>query len=111
LRFSISKLGISITENFEETKTASGGRDWKLSRFACYLTVMNADPKKRRVAEAQAYFITMAEAFRDYVQEAESVERVVIRGEVSEREKAISATVHSRGELRVLSKRRISWHV
>jgi DNA-damage-inducible protein D len=92
-----AQLGISIAENFEETKTENGGRDWKLSRFACYLTVMNADPKKKKVAQAQAYFITMAEAFREYVQEADSVERVVIRGEVSEREKAISATVHSRG--------------
>ena len=92
-----AQLDISISENFQESKTESGGRDWKLSRFACYLTVMNADPKKRRVAEAQAYFITMAEAFRQYVQEAESVERVVIRGEVSEREKAISGTVRARG--------------
>ena len=59
-----AQLDISISENFQESKTESGGRDWKLSRFACYLTVMNADPKKRRVAEARAYFITMAEAFR-----------------------------------------------
>jgi DNA-damage-inducible protein D len=92
-----AQLDIPIPENFEETKTATGGRDWKLSRFACYLTVMNADPKKKRVAEAQAYFITMAEAFRQYVQAAENVERVVIRADVSEREKALSATVHARG--------------
>ena len=92
-----AQLGISISENFMEARTATRGRDWKLSRFACYLTVMNADPKKPRVAQAQAYFVTMAEAFRQYVQEADSVERVVIRGEVSEREKAISNTVHNRG--------------
>ena len=94
-----AQLGIPIPENFIETKTATGGKDWKLSRFACYLTVMNGDPKKPRVAQAQAYFVTMAEAFRQYVQEGEHVERVVVRGEVSEREKAISATVHARGVL------------
>ncbi len=92
-----AQLGISIPENFVEAQTPTRGRDWKLSRFACYLTVMNADPKKPRVAQAQAYFVTMAEAFRQYVQEADSVERVVIRGEVSEREKAISNTVNIRG--------------
>jgi DNA-damage-inducible protein D len=92
-----AQLNISIPENFQETKTETGARDWKLSRFACYLTVMNGDPKKRHVAAAQAYFITMADAFRHFVQQADDVERVVIRGEVSEREKAISGTVHARG--------------
>jgi len=66
-----AQLNISITENFEETKTETGARDWKLSRFACYLTVMNGDPKKHQVATAQAYFVTMAEAFRQFVQESE----------------------------------------
>jgi DNA-damage-inducible protein D len=91
-----AQLAIPIGENFIEAKTSTGGKDWKLSRFACYLTVMNGDPKKPRVAQAQAYFVTMAEAFRQYVREAEHVERVVIRGDISEREKALSATVHLR---------------
>ena len=91
------QLNISIPENFSETTTATGGKDWKLSRFACYLTVMNGDPKKPKVAAAQAYFISMAEAFRQYVQEAEHVDRVVIRGDVSEREKALSGTAFARG--------------
>jgi DNA-damage-inducible protein D len=92
-----AQLNIPIPENFQEARTATGGRDWKLSRFACYLTVMNGDSKNPRVAAAQAYFVTMAEAFRRYVQQSEGVERVLIRGEVSEREKALSATVHVRG--------------
>jgi len=92
-----AQIGVSIPENFEETKTETGGRDWKLSRFACYLTVMNGDSKNPRVAAAQAYFITMAEAFRQYVQEAEAVERVLIRGEMSDREKALSGTAHRQG--------------
>lgn len=92
-----AQLNITIADNFTETKTKNGGRDWKLSRFACYLTVLNGDPKKKRVAEAQAYFVTIAESFRQYVEQSESVERVVVRGEVSEREKALSATVSMRG--------------
>lgn len=58
---------------------------------------MNADPRNPKVAEAQAYFITMAEAFRQYVQEADGVERVLIRGEVSDREKALSSTAKAQG--------------
>lgn len=92
-----AQLEISIAENFEETKAENGARDWKLSRFACYLTVMNGDSKNPRVAEAQAYFITMAEAFRQYVQESDNVERVLIRGDLSEREKALSSTAHVHG--------------
>lgn len=90
-------LGVPIQDNFKETQTESGGRDWCLSRFACYLTVMNGDVKNPRVAQAQAYFITLAEAFREYIQRADGVERVLIRGEVSEREKALSATASMHG--------------
>src|SRR6202040_1938576 len=36
-------LGIPINENFQEITSQDGGRDWKLSRFACYMTVMNGD--------------------------------------------------------------------
>jgi DNA-damage-inducible protein D len=92
-----ANLNVPIHENFKETTTDGVGADWHLSRFACYLTVMNGDVKNPRVAEAQAYFITMAEAFRQYVHEADGVERLLIRGEVSEREKALSATVFQRG--------------
>src|SRR6185437_13757333 len=46
---------------------------------------------------AQAYFVATAEALRQYTQGAENVERVVIRGEVSEREKTLGATVFTRG--------------
>jgi DNA-damage-inducible protein D len=92
-----AQLNVAIGENFVETKTETGAKDWKLSRFACWLTVMNGDPKKPLVAQAQAYFITMAEAFRQQIQDSEAIERVVIRGEVTDRETALSATVHSRG--------------
>jgi DNA-damage-inducible protein D len=90
-------LGAPIQENFKETTTDGVGADWCLSKFACYLTVMNGDPRNPRVAAAQAYFITIAEAFRQYVQEAEGVERVVMRSEISEHEKILGTTAYTRG--------------
>jgi DNA-damage-inducible protein D len=58
---------------------------------------MNGDVRNPRVAQAQAYFITMAEAFRQYVHEAENVERVLVRNELSDREKALSGTASAHG--------------
>lgn len=92
-----ANLSVPISENFRETKSEATENDWCLSRFACYLTVMNGDPRNPKVALAQAYFVTQAEAFRQYVQQADGVERVLIRGEVSEREKALSGTASQHG--------------
>lgn len=91
-----AQLGAPILENFVEVRT-EGERDWRLSRFACYLTVMNADPRNPKVARAQGWFAALAEAFRQYTIEADGVERVVVGGEVAEREKSLSATAHGYG--------------
>lgn len=31
-------------------------KDYHLSRYACYLTVMNGDPRKPEIAAGQSYF-------------------------------------------------------
>jgi DNA-damage-inducible protein D len=90
-------LGISVPENFQQLLSEEGEPDYKLSRFACYLVAMNGNVQKPQVASAQAYFATLAEAARQYVQDANNVERVQIRGEISEREKSLSAAAHSAG--------------
>jgi hypothetical protein len=36
------------------------GDDYKLSRLACYLVAVNGDPRKHKIAAAQAYFVTKA---------------------------------------------------
>ncbi|MDP1818054.1 MAG: hypothetical protein Q8K92_26615 [Leadbetterella sp.] len=93
-------LNIPIFENFEQIQRVENEKtfnDFKLSRFACYLAVMNADNKMPIVAAAQAYFATLAGAVNNYLAEADNVERLVIRDEVSEREKSLSGVVHVRG--------------
>jgi DNA-damage-inducible protein D len=90
-------LGIPVLENFQQTTSGDGLQDYKLSRFACYLVAMNGDIRKPYVAAAQAYFATLAEAAHRYIQDANNVERVQIRGEVSEREKSLSSTAKAAG--------------
>ncbi len=91
-------LNIPIMDNFlQVTQESRAGIDFKLSRFACYLTVMNADGKKPSVAMAQAYFATLAGAVHNYLEEANRVERLVVREEVSERESSLSSVVHRSG--------------
>lgn len=93
-------LGIPIMENFIQVQSSAEGlpgHDFKLSRFACYLVVMNADNKKSVVAQAQAYFATLAGAIQNYISEAEKVERINIRCEVTEREESLSGVAFKAG--------------
>jgi DNA-damage-inducible protein D len=95
-----STLDIDVSANFEQdTREIDGTKqsDYRLSKFACYLVVMNGDVKKKEVALAQAYFITVTEAFKRYINEAQQVERIAIRGEVSEREKSLAAVAKQAG--------------
>jgi len=93
-------LNIPIIENFEQVSVIIDGKsvlDFKLSRFACYLVVMNADSKKANVAQAQVYFANLAGAVQNHLQEAEKVERINVRSEVSDREASLSGVAYKAG--------------
>lgn len=93
-------LGIPLEENFKAVKRDVDGKqieDFKLSRFACYLTALNGDPKKPKVAQAQTYFVAIAESFQQYLEDAEGLERLYIRDEISEHEKSLSSTAKRAG--------------
>lgn len=93
-------LNIPVQDNFQQISREIDGKqvpDFKLSRFACYLIAMNGDTRKPEIARAQAYFAAIAESFRRYVEQAEDVERVAIRDDISANEKILSATAHRAG--------------
>ncbi len=93
-------LNIPIQEHFRQVDRIIDGQmvpDFKLTRYACYLVAINGDVRKPEVAAAQAYFVTMAEAFRHYILDAENIERVQIREEVSEQEKTLSTVAFAAG--------------
>jgi DNA-damage-inducible protein D len=93
-------LRIPILGNFTQVQREVNSktvRDYKLSRFACYLTAMNGDSKKPQVAKAQAYFAAMAETVRKHLQKAENVERLLIRDDISERERSLAGVAKASG--------------
>jgi DNA-damage-inducible protein D len=91
-------LNIPIIENFQQVLNENGSIvDYKLSRFACYLTAMNADSKNPEVAHAQAYFAALAGAVSHYLEEAHKVERLVVREEISERETSLHGVANRAG--------------
>jgi DNA-damage-inducible protein D len=96
----LTSLNIPVFDNIVQEQREVAGRhiaDYKLSRFACYLAAMNGDPKKPQVAQAQAYFVAWADACRLYLEQADGVERVAIRGEISEHERTLSGTAKMSG--------------
>lgn len=64
-------LGINHFENIIYVERDDNGRkytDFKLTRFACYMAAMNADPRKPQVAQMQAYFAIQTRKFELYLQ-------------------------------------------
>ena len=63
-KFACEKSGYDINDHFPGvgkmvtigSKTKRKIMDYKLSRYACYLIVQNADPRKKVIALAQTYF-------------------------------------------------------
>lgn len=93
-------LNIPYYDNFiQEFRDVKGElqSDYKLTRFACYLTVMNADNKKEPVAAAQIYFAEQTRRFELYIQNSNEIERIQIRDEIKEGFKTLQSTAKKAG--------------
>ena len=74
--------------------------DYMLSRYACYLIVMNGDPRKEVIAVGQTYFVVKArqqEIIENYDQLTEDQKRLAIRNEIVNHNKSLADAAHGAG--------------
>lgn len=93
--------GYDIADHFgdatEMVKIGLGAQrgfpSYTLSRYACYLTVMNGDPRKEVIAVGQTYFAVKTrqqELVENYDQLSEDQKRLAIRHEMTEHNKSLA---------------------
>ena len=100
--------GHDVKEHFAEVGKSSempnGGtriiEDFMLSRYACYLIVMNGDPRKEVIALGQTYFAVKTrqqELIEDYEKLTEEQKRLAIRNEMKRHNTALADAAHNAG--------------
>jgi len=91
-------LGISHHENIVlTTNPQTGLKDFKLTRFACYMVVMNADRKRQEVQTAIAYFAKMTEHFESLLNRQDDLDRLLVREEIKEGNKILASVAKQAG--------------
>ena len=93
-------LDLNPSDNFIETRRREvrrSFRDYKLTRFACYLVAMNADARKPVVARAQVYFAEQIERINLMLEGSKDIERLLIREEIKEGHHHLTAAAAKAG--------------
>ena len=103
--------GFAVTDHFADVgkmiSLAKGAtrevQDYQLSRYACYLTVMNGDPRKQVIAVAQTYFAVKTrqqELIENYDELSENQKRLAIRNEIKQHNMALADAAHDAGVIK-----------
>jgi DNA-damage-inducible protein D len=98
----------SVSDHFVEVNkliTAAKGAqrkvtDYKLTRYACYLIVMNGDPRKEVIALGQTYFAIKTrqqELAELYQQLSEDEKRLFLRGDIKQKNMLLAEAAHKAG--------------
>lgn len=107
-KLACSNSGYIITDHFADvskmveigSKTTRKIDDIMLSRYACYLIVMNGDPRKEIISLGQTYFAIktrQSELIENYGQLTEEQKRLAIRNEMKEHNKQLAETAKKAG--------------
>ena len=97
--------GFEVSDHFADVgkmvDLGSGSRreiaDIKLTRYACYLIVMNGDPRKEVIALGQTYFAVKTRERESFEQLTEDQKRLAIRGELTEHNKSLAEAAKNAG--------------
>ena len=100
--------GFDVDDHFREAtkmvELGSGAEraipDFELSRYACYLIVMNGDPSKEVIAVGQTYFAVKTrqqELIENYEELTEDQKRLAIRNEMKRHNAALADAAHDAG--------------
>lgn len=98
----------NISDHFPEVRKmvaiGSGAKrsqvDYKLTRYACYLIVMNGDPRKEVIAWGQTYFAVKTrqqELAELYERLSEDEKRLFIRGDIRQKNMLLAEAAHKAG--------------
>jgi DNA-damage-inducible protein D len=101
-----ANLGEEVADHFAgAVKVIQAGKgaqmevsDYALSRFGCYLTAMNGDPRKPEIAQAQGYFAVQTRRMEQWDALRETLtERLERRQQLAEANKHLNATAQLHG--------------
>ena len=112
-KLSCANSGHDPTEHFADVGKTSpmphGGYkeigDVMLSRYACYLIVMNGDPRKEVIAAGQTYFAIKTrqqELIENYEDLSEDQKRLAIRAQMKQHNKSLADAAHDAGVIEPL---------
>lgn len=80
-----------------------GFRSYQISRYGCYLIVMNGDPQKEIIAVGQTYFASKTrqqELLENYDELTDDQKRLAIRQELKDHNKSLADATHDAGVIK-----------